>query len=254
MDTETSAGQLIDILTEVCNAGMTRTSTLGGHRKHAYWWNEDIAELRRECLRAKRIATRRRDDDRAMERYRRVRKKLRRTIRDSKKKAWESLCEEVDRDPWGLPYRIIMKKIGNRRKIPGLTIPNWAHTIVNTLFPSVIGDTTEIQQVQDGRHYNPFTNDEVHEIGKSLKRHKAPGPDGIPNEIITVVCDQWPELFRDVFNLCLEKGRFPKMWKKQYLVLLRKGDKPLDDLSMMIMSIRYLWEVPGETNNKEARS
>lgn len=36
LDTETSAKQLIDIFTEVCNTGISKTSILGGHRRNAY--------------------------------------------------------------------------------------------------------------------------------------------------------------------------------------------------------------------------
>ena len=46
-DVESNAKHLIEILTEVCNAGMSKTSTQR-RRKHAYWWNEDIAQLRKE--------------------------------------------------------------------------------------------------------------------------------------------------------------------------------------------------------------
>lgn len=41
----------------------------------------------------------------------------------------------------------------------------------------------------------------------------------------------WPELLLEVFNINLQAGVFPKRWKRQILVLLRKGDKPLGDPS-----------------------
>jgi len=37
-----------------------------------------------------------------------------------------------------------------------------------------------------------------------------------------------PEVLIRVFNTCLSSGVFPKTWKNARLVLIRKGDKPLD--------------------------
>ena len=230
MDVDTKAGRLIDILTEICNAGMKRATTFGKNRRQAYWWNQEIAQLRRECHGAKRVATRGKGDQVAMDIYRRARRNLRIAIKDSKRKAWESLCEEVDKDPWGLPYRIVMKKIGNRMRIPGISNPNWAYTIVSTLFPPG-GGRGNLHSMQCARECDLFTREEVIEVCHTLKRGKAPGPDGIPNEIISLVCENWPDLFKETFDICLRTGIFPRIWKRQYLVLLRKGEKPLENPS-----------------------
>jgi len=37
-----------------------------------------------------------------------------------------------------------------------------------------------------------------------------------------------PDLLTGVYNTCLSSGIFPKTWKKAKLVLIRKGDKPLE--------------------------
>lgn len=38
-----------------------------------------------------------------------------------------------------------------------------------------------------------------------------------------------PEMLRDMFNACLRESTFPKEWKVAKLVVILKGDKPLDD-------------------------
>lgn len=43
--------------------------------------------------------------------------------------------------------------------------------------------------------------------------------------------EKWPELLLESFNTCLRDGVFYSRWKRQKLVLLRKGNKPLDDPS-----------------------
>ena len=41
----------------------------------------------------------------------------------------------------------------------------------------------------------------------------------------------YPEILLGAFNFCLREGRFFADWKKQTLVMLRKGNKPLGDAS-----------------------
>lgn len=230
-DADQAVSCLIDTLTEICNAGMSRTQNLGKSRKHVYWWNDGIASLRCECHRTKRVSTRKRGDLEAMETYRKARKRLRLAIKESKRNAWETLCQEVNNDPWGLPYRIVMKKLGNRKKIPGITRPDWALTIVSSLFPETESVRGGFPPIEGARESDLFTPIEVRDVCRNLKKRKAPGPDGIPNEIISLVGEIRPDIFTRTFNLCMKKGVFPKIWKKQYLVLLRKGDKPLDNPS-----------------------
>lgn len=47
-------------------------------------------------------------------------KALRLAVRN-KENAWKALCDSVDQDPWGLPYRLVTKKLLGRRPIPELT-------------------------------------------------------------------------------------------------------------------------------------
>ena len=57
----------------------------------------------------------------------------------------------------------------------------------------------------------------------------APGIDGVRNEILKEVIRAHPEILLEAFNSCLREGRFFVDWKKQRLVLLRKGNKPPGD-------------------------
>uniref|UniRef100_A0ABD2WZQ5 Uncharacterized protein n=1 Tax=Trichogramma kaykai TaxID=54128 RepID=A0ABD2WZQ5_9HYME len=56
---EDMAGALITAITEACGASM---SSGGGRRRRrretVYWWTDEIATLRRQCLRARRLAQR----------------------------------------------------------------------------------------------------------------------------------------------------------------------------------------------------
>jgi len=37
----------------------------------------------------------------------------------AKEEAWKSLIREIDKDPWGIPYKLVMNKL--RFSSPGLT-------------------------------------------------------------------------------------------------------------------------------------
>jgi len=51
--------------------------------------------------------------------YLTARRDLRTAIKAAKAKCWFELCDQVDHDPWGKPYGIVMKKFRGRR--PGQT-------------------------------------------------------------------------------------------------------------------------------------
>ena len=76
-----------------------------------------------------------------------------------------------------------------------------------------------------------FTLEELTRAGGRLKANTAPGIDGLPNEILKEVIGAYPEILLEAFNSCLGQGRFLTDWKKQRLVLLRKGNKPVGDAS-----------------------
>lgn len=44
--------------------------------------------------------------------YSRVSTELKRAIRKAQEKSWAELCRSVD--PWGVPYRLVTKRLGRR--------------------------------------------------------------------------------------------------------------------------------------------
>lgn len=217
-----------DILTKCCNVCMPKKKLYKQKRKPAFWWTPEIAQLRRECLHARRIATRHHNDENLTNNFRKLRKMLRKAIKKSKKQNWRALCNTLDTDPWGKPYQIVTKKMSANKPIPGIKEPMWAAEIVATLFPVDMQGLEPKVKLPTTCEIAPFTYEELKTECYKLKLKKSPGPDGIPNEIIKLTQQFWPELLLKVYNNCLKKAIFPKRWKKQNLVLLRKGTKPLD--------------------------
>lgn len=232
-----AADQLIEYLEAACDACMPPRATPRAGRRSAHWWSNDLAVLRRSTTKARRAAqrsARRRDPSELTDAHRaayaETRKALRDAVRAAQANSWTELCRAVDDDPWGLPYRVVTKKISRKR--PGVEARGREDAIADHLFPNPPATdwTTEPRLIDDPAALAtpPFTALELREACLRLPAGKATGPDGIPNEVLLRVSRVAPQVFLDAFNRCLTEDTFPERWKISRLVLLRKGpDKPV---------------------------
>lgn len=244
---ESAADKLGRYLHDVCNACMPLRQSLQNHKRPVYWWSDEIASLRADCHAANRRyrrARRRGDDTTSIPlgiQFREKRKALTTAIKVAKQKAWSDLCHDVEHDPWGLPYKIVTKKLALHP--PGAECRGKEREIAMVLFPS--RPLTSWAETSNGiapqsspapeEHHDPlslpppFTSTELSTAAKRLPSGKASGPDGIPNEALKLVANLNPTLLLEVMNNCLNERRFPKLWKTAKLILLHKGnDKPKD--------------------------
>ena len=116
MDAEGSAEAVVNLMTAACDASMPRQRAV--RRRAAYWWTGEIAALRRASVRSRHALQharpRRGDPAEIEERYRaysEARGALKKAIGASKTRAWAELTATLDRDPWGRPYKIVLKKM-----------------------------------------------------------------------------------------------------------------------------------------------
>ncbi|KAK9296748.1 hypothetical protein QLX08_009361 [Tetragonisca angustula] len=129
-------------LKEVSNCGMPKLR--GNIQTSMHWWSEEINRLRQDTLVARRALQRYRRKKRGTLSdeytlrlvYREKSRELKNAITEAKEKAWKELMKTLDQDPWGKPYRAVMKKIwpkktlvhgfirpGNKRKGNKRTLP-----------------------------------------------------------------------------------------------------------------------------------
>ena len=175
-----------------------------------YWWNDQLSVLRRECLAARRRFTRSKGDFLLHEAWKKAKSTLRQGINKSRLQSlqcWKDLIGAVEKDPWGLAFKIVTKRLVTKRKTPGLDNPDRVKYIVRSLFPHV-----EPFQRQDRSscvvwREELFTLEELKRAGGRLKANTAPGIDGLPNEILKEVIEVYPEILLEVFNSCLREGR-----------------------------------------------
>jgi len=156
-------------------------------------------------------------------------------IKRAKETAWRRLCDQEQEDPWGLTYKLIMGKLTRPPPILELNAPGRLQHIVHVLFPQhpVRNDNEALPISTNGEPEHTIDCAELFNATKNLKVNTSQGLDDIPNEVLKVIVALNPDVLTDVYNTCLSSGVFPETWKKARLVLIRKGDKPLDSPSFI---------------------
>ncbi|KAM8702704.1 hypothetical protein ACLKA7_000834 [Drosophila subpalustris] len=155
-----------------CDASMLRKRKGGKCRKPVHWWNEDIADARRQCLVARRRQQRSRGRPnflQLLENYRERRAILKKAIKRSKALCWENLCAEAGEQPFGTAYKVVMGKLA-RRPMP--TDPEQLLDIVTTLFPEHPAANLVADIQQTAPKYTEIT--EILEATANIKVNKAP--------------------------------------------------------------------------------
>lgn len=222
---------------EACNASAPKVGRKQP-RKAAYWWDENIAGLRSEAIRARRLWRNRGRNLRRLsvlndleDDYRRKKKNLRGAIRKAKAKAWSDLIRTIDEDAWGLPYRIVMNRL--RCSSPGfsqLVEPEILDRLLDGLFPvGAVGDAPA--DWRDFRWSDEWviTQGEVRQfVCTRIVGNTAPGPDGFKAILWKKVPDIMIQRVVACLNVCLREGVFPENWKRANLVLIPKEGKVSD--------------------------
>ncbi|CAB0041311.1 unnamed protein product [Trichogramma brassicae] len=229
---EDMASSLMSVITGACDASMSKANPRR-RREPVYWWTAEIADLRRSCQRARRLFQRsrgRHDEETHSANYASARRLLRVAIKTSKRRCWRHLCDEVDNDVWGKPYKVAMSRLGcPQDKQP--SSPLLVRGAVAALFPRVPSGPALRLPRRAEEPIPAVTLEELKGAQSRIKERSAPGPDGIPNSALKIAVAARPEIFLRVYTTCLETGVFPSSWKRQRLVLIPKPGKPPDEPS-----------------------
>ncbi|CAB0027962.1 unnamed protein product [Trichogramma brassicae] len=147
-----------------------------------------------------------------------------------KRLCWNKLCDEVNEDVWGKPYETVMSRLRGPR-VNSPSSPSMVRRIVAALFPHVPDEPAPPPPLQAGAVVPAVTLEELRGACRRIKNHTAPAPDGVPNSAIKLAIDAHPDIFMQVYTVCLRTGVFPACWKRQRLVLLPKPGKPPEEPS-----------------------
>lgn len=229
-DSEYIVETVMNRVFDACDASMTK-GPRRERRPPVYWWTDEIAELRRECHRTRRLAQRawsRPNYEFLKKQHLDARRAFTKAIKISKCRCWRELGEEVDADPWGRPYKLVTARLrGMFRRPP--TCPVFLGKVVATLFPRQVDMLQPKDCLEDLSEVPAVTLDELSRACGKVQDCKAPGLDGVPNVAIKTAIKTRPDLFLHAYNACIREGNFPRRWKQQQLVLLPKGDKAPTD-------------------------
>lgn len=229
---EDMARQLIIQITNACNASMEKRK-YGVNKSSVYWWTEEIAQLRKECIRARRKYTRSRgrpDHEEHHQNFKIKKKALKQAIRRSKRECFLDVCDDVENNPFGLAYKLVTKKL-KCLKSSSPTEAEILDEIVIHLFPQQATTPWNSERDPGGFIFPVVTHSEVQLSASEFKDRKAPGLDGIPNCVLKEVVKCCDSQILRLFNSCLELGSFPSIWKRQKLVLIPKDGKPPENPS-----------------------
>jgi hypothetical protein len=91
-----------------------------------------------------------------------------------------------------------------------------------------------------------ITREQIHEQLRKMKPFKAPGPDGIPNIVLSRCADIISDRLFFIYEAMLEKGLFYSPWKVSTTVVLQKPGKPHYDVPKAyrpIVLLNTMWKV-----------
>ena len=115
-DRRPSYDAYLKAVTDSCNQTLRRRSARPGRRKEVHWWCAAVSKKRKECLRNRRAMTRANggtNEERKAETarlYKISRADYNREILQSKKRSWQAMLDDLNRDEWGQGYKIIVKR------------------------------------------------------------------------------------------------------------------------------------------------
>jgi hypothetical protein len=242
---ETEASRLRENMTRICDAAMPRAKPLPPKRS-VYWWNAELAQLRDDCVAARRQYMRQRrrrqtdenEERRLYEAYKASKLGFSVAIGHAIEASRAEFLETLNDDPWGRPYKLVRNKL--RPWTPPLTQtlqPELVLRVVAGLFPERGPHQPPIMAPPEARPIEEDTVPPIRpaELGVAINRlrvrNTAPGPDGIPGRAWVLAMEALEPKMLRVLTACLEQGCFPKEWKSGKLVLLRKEGRPADSAS-----------------------
>jgi len=103
--------------------------------------------------------------------------------------------------------------------------------VVTGLFPE-----HPLRDLSSWQAWDPpyVTLEELTGAASSLRNNTSPGIDGITNEALKLLVRRQPQILLQTYNNCIKEG-FPSPWKRSWLVLIKKGDKPPGEPSSLCL-------------------
>jgi endonuclease/exonuclease/phosphatase family metal-dependent hydrolase len=213
--------------------------------KSKRWWTKELSMLRKTMNKLGRKASKLKDRpwDKTHAEYEDAKKRYAKEIESSKRNHWRDWLEKAE-DP---DIRTANKYIsaatadGNNARIPTLkakvggtevtAVSNdeKSKMLAQTFFPerrTAERPEAEEEEPTTALKMDPLTREQIAKHMAKLKPYKAPGPDGIPNIVLTRCADILTDRLYYIYDAMIKRGLFYEPWKAFTTVVLRKPGKP----------------------------
>ena len=120
----------------------------------------------------------------------------------------------MDENPWGTRYKVVMRKL-NYFRPPATESAEKLQSIVTGLFPGRAEITYAVRDSMSHDDIPEVSGQEFDAVWREIKLRKAPGIVGIPNVALKVPIENNFEMFRKVFDICIQERKFPRIWNRQ---------------------------------------
>jgi hypothetical protein len=212
-------------------------AVLNGHAKKITlcarskrWWNEEIAQRRRELGRAKRRWRARKGTRREVREAKRIWQKA---IREAKRRTWEEFLQNAkDDEVWSV---IRYTKPNKVTSVPTITDSrgNVADTheaksdmLARMAFPPPVEyDGGSGEAGPEGEAFGYVTDDAVRQAIYSMSGKKAPGPDGLGASVLRLMWEWDSQRITALVRASIRLGAHPNTWKVAKGVTIPKPGK-----------------------------
>jgi hypothetical protein len=253
---------LTKVIQGTIEANVSKIEIIGKTKR---WWTKELMQLRKKANKTGRQSYKRRTDPAhdVHEMHNRAVKDYRKTLEYTKRNHWRDWLEKADDPDIWTVNRLIAAPAsdGGKTRIPTLKYKvNDTETIANTnsektealaksFFPPKPQHDEELHPKRYPKQCAPggkITLEQVKAQLHKLRPYKAPGPDGIPNVVLTKCAQLIADRLLRIYEAIYEKKLFFKPWKSFTTVVLRKPGKPRYDIPKAYRPIALLstmWKV-----------
>ena len=171
-------------------------------------------------------------------------------IRKAKFESWKQYCNVTNSsNPWNAAYKVASGKLKHGYTLSTLRKTDGTYTsnIEDTMECMMDSFTPADSECEDDNHHKnirreitsppnttndrPFTSIEVKSILNRMDSTKAPGENGITVDIFLRVFNIFPNTTTTIYNECLERGCFPRIWKKSNIIpVIKPGKEDEEDV------------------------
>jgi len=200
--------------------------------KTVCWWKETLKIMRKRTNELGRRYLRKTSNDELTEnrknQYTEAKKEYQAAIRREKIRSWKKYCMTISQNnPWNEVYKLANNKTRSKQMITILQKSDGTktETMIETLQLMLDQLILEDNHKEDTTYHvtirkqtkqplyttdnKEFTKEEVRQVIESSQPKKAPGTNGITNEIVQLVFKVLPITMTAIYNASLRTGRFP---------------------------------------------